>query len=195
MVTKKFLQNSDENINYYFFKGANQFNSEQKKYVETYFSVFYLSINIASSVSSIVLPMLRNDFKCYGQDCYPLAYGVATIVLVISFVIFMLGSPFYRKNINDDNANNNARNGNVFTQTIGCIYTALKNFFRRNKNETKEHWLDYADNKYTKEIKNDIKTLLRVIVVFLPLPIFWALYDQQYSRWILQGKLNKINRK
>lgn len=52
--------------------GANQFRADQKKYLERYFSVFYLSINIASSVSSIVLPMLRNDVKCYDQDCYPL---------------------------------------------------------------------------------------------------------------------------
>lgn len=34
---------------------------------------------------------------------------------------------------------------------------------------------------------------MRVIIVFLPLPIFWGLYEQQYSRWILQAQqLNGI---
>ena len=135
--------------------------------------------------------MLRNDVKCYEHDCYPLAYGVATIVLIISFALFLIGSPFYKKNINDDTNTTNTKN-NVFTQTIGCIYSALKNRYKRNKNETsnekKDHWIDYADIKYTKELKDSVKILLRIIVVFLPLPIFWGLYEQQYSRWILQGK-------
>ncbi|KAJ1353039.1 hypothetical protein KIN20_009584 [Parelaphostrongylus tenuis] len=53
--------------------------------------------------------------------------------------------------------------------------------------------LDYrleAGNKAAcqkKEFIDDVKSLLRVLVMFLPVPMFWALYDQQGSIWLIQG--------
>lgn len=41
------------------------------------------------------------------------------------------------------------------------------------------HWLDKAQDKYDKPFINDIKATLRVLVLFIPIPIFWALFDQQ----------------
>lgn len=51
----------------------------------------------------------------------------------------------------------------------------------------REHWLDYAESKYGTQLINDIKSVLRVLVLFLPLPVFWALFDQQGSRWTFQA--------
>lgn len=34
---------------------------------------------------------------------------------------------------------------------------------------------------------NDVKALLKVLLIFVPLPIFWALFDQQGSRWTFQA--------
>lgn len=34
---------------------------------------------------------------------------------------------------------------------------------------------------------NDTKAVLRVLVLYIPLPVFYALYDQQGSRWVLQA--------
>lgn len=33
----------------------------------------------------------------------------------------------------------------------------------------------------------DAKYVLRILVIFIPLPFFWALFDQQGSRWTLQA--------
>ena len=33
----------------------------------------------------------------------------------------------------------------------------------------------------------DCKTLFNIIVLYLPLPLFWALFDQQGSRWVSQA--------
>jgi hypothetical protein len=38
-----------------------------------------------------------------------------------------------------------------------------------------------------REFVSDIKGLFRVIIMFLPVPMFWALYDQQGSRWLIQA--------
>ena len=38
---------------------------------------------------------------------------------------------------------------------------------------------------------NETKIILNVLVLFLPLPLFWALFSQQNSRWIFQAtKMN-----
>ena len=52
------------------------------------------------------------------------------------------------------------------------------------KHEKREHWLDYADDKYDKTLINDTKAILHVLFLFLPLPIFWALFEQQVSMLI-----------
>jgi len=55
------------------------------------------------------------------------------------------------------------------------------------KEEKREHWLDYADDKYDETLINDTKATLRVLFLYLPLPIFWALFDQQVSMLISAG--------
>lgn len=52
--------------------GGNQFESNQKRYIETFFSIFYLSINVGSTIATIITPIFRSDIKCFGNDCYPL---------------------------------------------------------------------------------------------------------------------------
>jgi solute carrier family 15 oligopeptide transporter 1 len=34
----------------------------------------------------------------------------------------------------------------------------------------------------------ETKQLFRVLAVFIPFPLFWALFEQQGSRWIVQAK-------
>ncbi|CAG7826433.1 unnamed protein product, partial [Allacma fusca] len=47
--------------------------------------------------------------------------------------------------------------------------------------------MDYADDKYTKREIEDIKIVLRVLFLFIPVPLYWSLYDQQGSRWTFQA--------
>ena len=49
----------------------------------------------------------------------------------------------------------------------------------RSKDSKKEHWLDYASDKYDNVLIADTKAVLQVLLLFVPLPVFWALYDQQ----------------
>ena len=39
--------------------------------------------------------------------------------------------------------------------------------------------MDHAKEKYENSLVEDVKTLLRVLVIFIPIPVFWALFDQQ----------------
>jgi len=53
------------------------------------------------------------------------------------------------------------------------------------------HWLDYAESKFGRKLVTETRILLNVLVLYLPLPLFWALFDQQGSRWTEQAtKMN-----
>lgn len=57
--------------------------------------------------------------------------------------------------------------------------------------DTKPHWLDHAKELYGPQLVKDTKTVLNILVIYIPLPLFWALHAQQASRWVFQAaKMN-----
>jgi dipeptide/tripeptide permease len=52
---------------------------------------------------------------------------------------------------------------------------------------SKGHWLDCATDKYGYKIVEETKTCVNILEMFLFLPIFWALYGQNNSRWVFQA--------
>ncbi|XP_067405743.1 solute carrier family 15 member 2 isoform X1 [Emydura macquarii macquarii] len=160
--------------------GGDQFEEEHAKERSKFFSVFYLAINAGSLISTFVTPVLRGDVKCFGGDCYALAFGVPAALMVIALVVFVAGSGMYQKT---------PPRGNILLEVCQCIGFAISN---RLKNRSKiipkrEHWLDWASEKYPKQLIDEIKMVTRVLFLFIPLPMFWALFDQQGSRWTLQA--------
>lgn len=51
----------------------------------------------------------------------------------------------------------------------------------------KNHWLDYSEDKYGKTLVWETRIILHVIVLYLPITLFWALFYQQGSRWVFQA--------
>ncbi|NWV89666.1 S15A1 protein, partial [Machaerirhynchus nigripectus] len=162
--------------------GGDQFGDDQEKQRSTFFSLFYLSINAGSLLSTIVTPNLRAT-ECgihTKQRCYPLAFGVPAVLMAIALVVFIIGSKMYKKV---------KPQGNIMLQVSKCVGFAIKNRFRHRSKEfpKREHWLDWASEKYDKQLIAQTKMVLKVLFLYIPLPMFWALFDQQGSRWTLQA--------
>lgn len=66
--------------------GGDQFNlPTQEKYLQKFFSIFYFFINAGSLFSTSVTPELREGHQCFGRDsCFPLAFGVPAVLMLIS---------------------------------------------------------------------------------------------------------------
>lgn len=159
--------------------GGDQFEDEHVRERQKFFSIFYMSINAGSLLSTIITPILRGDVQCFGGDCYALAFGVPAALMVVALVVFIAGSGMYKKN---------PTQGNILLEVCNCIGFALRNRWYRSKHEPqRSHWLDWAEEKYSKRLIQEIKMVLRVLVLYIPLPMFWALFDQQGSRWTLQA--------
>lgn len=52
---------------------------------------------------------------------------------------------------------------------------------------SKDHWLDHAQEQYGSKIVRDTKTVVNILVLYIPLPIYWSVYMQQGSRWVFQA--------
>lgn len=48
-------------------------------------------------------------------------------------------------------------------------------------------WLDYSVEKYGQNLVNETKDVLNVLVMFIPLPIYWSGILLQNSRWVFQA--------
>ncbi|KAJ8283069.1 hypothetical protein COCON_G00055880 [Conger conger] len=159
--------------------GGDQFEEEHTEERRKFFSIFYMSINAGSVLSTVITPILRGDVQCFGGDCYALAFGVPAILMIIATVVFIAGSGLYKKAPPE---------GNILLEVCKCIGCAVKNRWRNRKYGSKRaHWLDWAEDQYSKRLIQEIKMVLRVLVLYIPLPMFWALFDQQGSRWTLQA--------
>ncbi|XP_038133672.1 solute carrier family 15 member 2 [Cyprinodon tularosa] len=159
--------------------GGDQFEEQHIKERQKFFSIFYMSINAGSVLSTLITPILRSEVKCFDSECYALAFGVPAALMVVALAVFIFGSSMYKKT---------PPQGNVLGEVCKCIGFAIKNRWRSSKpGLQRKHWLDWAEDMYPKRLIQEIKMVLRVLVLYIPLPMFWALFDQQGSRWTLQA--------
>nr|XP_046259451.1 solute carrier family 15 member 1 [Scatophagus argus] len=162
--------------------GGDQFNENQEKQRRTFFSVFYLCINGGSLLSTIITPVIRAQ-ECgihSKQECYSLAFGVPAALMVVALVVFIAGSGMYYKA---------EPQGNIMLDVCKCIGFAIENRFnhRSKKYPKRQHWMDWAEEKYDKLLIAQIKMVLKVLFLYTPLPMFWTLFDQKGSRWTFQA--------
>uniref|UniRef100_A0A0K0G554 Oligopeptide transporter 1 n=1 Tax=Strongyloides venezuelensis TaxID=75913 RepID=A0A0K0G554_STRVS len=179
--------------------GADQFPPHYTTMISHYFSIFYFMINAGSTISMVLTPEFRAT-PCLGYDsCFPLAFGIPAVLMLVATGIFMAGSFSYVKLPPKEN---------VVFRVIGTIWVAIKNKF--SNSSCRDHWLEHfldthnckTDIKCITANKNkpenrhkcvqekfveDVKSLVRVCVMMVPVPMFWALYDQQGSKWIIQA--------
>lgn len=58
---------------------------EQSDYMDKFFSIFFFSVQLASITSTVLTPILKEYFQCYGEiDCYPLGFGVPAVLMIIA---------------------------------------------------------------------------------------------------------------
>ena len=157
--------------------GGDQFKRpEQDRNLQSFFSYFYIAINSASLLASVSFPILR-EVECLGDtSCYSLAFGLPAAFSALILLVILLGRPLYKMD---------PPQGNVLPKVIGCIGRAVRRNMAGERGET--HWLDVSKEKYGEQLVEDIKCLLRVLLLYVPIPVWWALFYQSGSRWTFQA--------
>ncbi|XP_031632571.1 solute carrier family 15 member 2-like [Contarinia nasturtii] len=72
-----------------------------------------------------------------------------------------------------------------------CIKYAISTRRRLRKSNPQKNLLDYSIDKFGAQLVTDTRTMLKMFVLYLPLPIVSALFKQQGSSWtFLAVKMN-----
>ncbi|XP_031799636.1 solute carrier family 15 member 2-like isoform X2 [Sarcophilus harrisii] len=79
--------------------------------------------------------------------------------------------------------------GSALLEIFKCILFAMKNKLIHCswKTPKRDHWLDWASEKYSENNIKAVKLFFRLLLFILPFPIFWALVNKQERKWDYQA--------
>lgn len=139
-----------------------------------WFSNFYMCIQIGALAFSIGVPFA---LQYLPRHLSFLTFLIILAPLFVALSIFVLPSASYNKK---------KAGGNVFYKFLHILFLGWCSDY--TELEGAQHWLDKAKRTYTPQEVEDAKAVLRVLVIFVPLPFFWAVFFQMYSIWVFQAQ-------
>ena len=151
---------------------GDQFKPSQKDALQKVFDLFYFMINFGSTFSTLITPW---TLEAYGPG---IAFGVPGILMAIATVLFWMGRNHY-VHIPPTGANPHG--------TGKVLLSAVKNFGQG------KGFFNGALSDHPEQAVEDVKAAFAVGKIFLAVTIFWALFDQHGSSWVLQAKEMNLN--
>jgi POT family proton-dependent oligopeptide transporter len=148
---------------------GDQFKPEQSHLLQKAYGAFYWSINFGSFFSFLVIPWIKNH---HG---YSLAFLVPGILMALATFIFWRGTKHYVR-VPPSRETKNAGFFKVFFAALSGKREAGKSFW------------DAARPRFSDQEIDAAKSVLPILGVFALVPVFWSLFDQTNSTWVLQGE-------
>jgi len=148
---------------------GDQFKPEQSHLLQKAYGAFYLSINIGSFFSFIVIPSVKDS---YG---YSPAFLIPGILMAIATFVFWLGRKQYVM-VPPSRETKRAGFFKVLFYSLGA------------KRQHGQSFWDPARARFTEQEVDAAKSVTPILGLFLLIPPFWAMFDQTNSTWVLQGE-------
>jgi POT family proton-dependent oligopeptide transporter len=149
---------------------GDQFDKTNQVLLSKVYGWFYFSINAGSVVSTILIPWVYAE---YGAKW---AFGIPGLLMALATIIFFSGRKKYVKvppgGINKNN----------------FVFISIYALFNIGKKQKGQSLLDVAKGKFNPAKVEGVKAVYRVMAVFIFAPIFWAMWDQNLSEWVLQAE-------
>ena len=149
---------------------GDQFDETNRHLLPRLYEVFYFSINTGALISMLLTPWLYHRFGA------SVAFGVPGLLMGLATFIFWMGKPHYQ------NAPPSGMPKVFFLQIL--LYPLIP-FLKGNRDTG---YIQTSAQRFGKEKTEEAIAVLKACVVFIFLPIFWALYDQNGSEWVLQAQ-------
>ncbi|XP_031617434.1 peptide transporter family 1-like isoform X2 [Contarinia nasturtii] len=149
--------------------------------IALYIGLIFIALG-SGGIKSCVIAL--GDIHCFGENvCYSLAFGVPALLMITAILLFILGKSSYTYV--------QTSSENMLMQMLKCIWNAMIVKRREGKTKPRENLLDYSIETYGEQMVNETRIMLKILVLYLPVPFFWALHFQTGSRWTFQA--NKMN--
>jgi POT family proton-dependent oligopeptide transporter len=150
---------------------GDQFGPNQDRVLRKVYGWFYWAINLGAAFGFFVIPLVRN------KAGYGWAFGVPGIFMGLATLIFWLGTKQYVCQ-----PPQRADRGAGFWTVV---WFALRH---RGERKRGQHFLDVALARFSPEEVQSARAVMGILMIFLTVPMFWALFNQVNSTWVLQGK-------
>ena len=153
---------------------GDQFRADQKHLLQKAYAAFYWAINFGSTASFFAIPWIRKE---YG---YGWAFGVPGLAMGVATFVFWLGTKHYvmvppaRK-----------------TKAAGFIRVFAYAFSNQICSQSNLSFWDVARVRFSDAEVDAAKSVLPILSIFALVPIFFSLFDQTFSTWVLQGEKMK----
>jgi POT family proton-dependent oligopeptide transporter len=147
---------------------GDQFKPEQSHLLQKAYGAFYWAINLGSFFSFLVIPWVKD------RHGYSLAFGVPGIFMAIATFVFWLGTKHYVR----VPPSRETKSAGFFK----VLFAALS-----GPRAPGQGFWDAAHGRFSEKEIDAAKSVLPILFVFALIPIFFSLFDQTNSTWVLQG--------
>lgn len=151
---------------------GDQFDASNHHLLQRVFGVFYWMLNFGSFFASLLIPL---TLKAFGPS---VAFGIPGVLMLLATWIFWLGRKHYVQ------VPPTGKNPHTF---LKVVFSALRS------PRTPGPWLDGALREHPPQAVEGAKAVFRLMSIFLTVPLFWALFEQKGSTWVVQAsKMNGV---
>jgi POT family proton-dependent oligopeptide transporter len=154
---------------------GDQFGPHQQHLLPKIYGIFYWSINLGCFFAFGLIPTIREN---YG---YRWAFGVPGFFMLLATFIFWLGRGRYVR----------APVSRAQPQA-GVLRVWWEAWRRRRERRPGHSFLDAAAGRFTAREIEAAKAVAGILMVFATVPMFWALFDQTSTTWVIQGKKMEV---
>ena len=154
--------------------GADQVQDEGPEMVQKFFDWFYWFIQVGSLIAFTAIVYVQQEISFfYGYLITAVSMFCATILLVIGRKYYILHPP----------------EGSYLADTLRIIGGGLRDKLCCKNNSFGTHWLDGAKHalggKFSDEMVEGVKSVVRLIPIFLTFIFYWTVYGQVswWGRW------------
>ena len=138
--------------------------------LERVYGWFYWVINLGATIASLVVPFL---LQRHGPA---VAFAVPCLTMVAATLVFARGRRHY------------VASPPSGPKPHGFVRVVARAVRRLGTHRSGEHWLDAARDLHPAEAVEGARAVLRVLGIFAAVTVFWALFDQTGSSWVIQAE-------
>lgn len=144
---------------------GDQFAESDKAGLAKVYGLFYWAINFGSFFAFALIPWLRD------RHGYAWAFGVPGLAMGVALIVFLLGSKTYTR-------------VPPAGRKPGFLAVAKHGLTAADK--SRPFW-ERARGHFDDELIDGCRRVAGLLGLFAVIPVFWALFDQTSTTWILQG--------
>ncbi|WP_437838899.1 POT family MFS transporter [Sorangium sp. So ce1153] len=151
---------------------GDQFSEENKHLVKHVFALFYWIINFGSFFASALIP---KTLEWFGPR---VAFGIPGVLMLIATLVFWMGRDRYV------HVPPTGENPHSF---LRVLWDGVRGGRDARGVAARGRFLDAARGRHPEGAIDGVRAVLRVMTIFAPIPVFWALFDQKGSTWVVQA--------